>query len=214
MASDDQSGELAPPASGDVAPPPVRSDVPPPPTQKGELAPLHRGEDLPPLVVDYATILQTAQTNHLGLSQAADQKASILMGATFVIFTLAVGQGKEMPPLPLAILGAFAFASAMLAVSVVMPAVRPRHANKNAPINLLFFGSFCRLTEREFIEALRDRVRDDNDALEMMARDLYQNGQVLAHKKYRLLGYAYRVLLAGLIASLLAFIWQVVLPSL
>jgi hypothetical protein len=30
-----------------------------------------------------------------------------------------------------------------------------------------------------------------------MARDLYQNGVVLARKKYRLLGYAYRTFLSA-----------------
>lgn len=167
----------------------------------------------PPLVPNYVHVVRTAQTMHLSLSQMADQKASILMGATFVIFTIAVGQAKGgTPPLPLAILGAFAFLSAILAVSVVMPSIRPRHAERTTPVNLLFFGSFVQLSEAEFIEALRARVRDDNDALEIMARDLYQNGRVLAHKKYRLLGYAYRVLLVGLVASLGAVIWKIVWP--
>jgi hypothetical protein len=40
----------------------------------------------------------------------------------------------------------------------------------------------------------------------MMARDLYQNGTVLERKKYRLLGYAYWIFLAGLIASCTAFV--------
>ncbi len=170
--------------------------------------------DLPPLVPNYVHVVRTAQTMHLSLSQMADQKASILMGATFVIFTLAVGQAKGgMPPLPLAILGAFAFCSAILAVSVVMPSM-PKRRDDEAPVNLLFFGSFVRLSEAEFIEAMRARVRDDNDALEMMASDLYQSGQVLARKKYRLLGYAYRVLLVGLVASFGAVIWEIARPHL
>jgi len=41
---------------------------------------------------------------------------------------------------------------------------------------------------------------------EAFARDIYQNGKVLAGKKYRLLGWAYRVLLAGLVASLAAYV--------
>jgi hypothetical protein len=40
---------------------------------------------------------------------------------------------------------------------------------------------------------------------EAMAHDIYQNGQVLAHKKYRFLGYAYRILLTGLVASFVTF---------
>ena len=36
--------------------------------------------------------LRTAQNNTLRLSQMADQKASILMGATFLVFSIAVGR--------------------------------------------------------------------------------------------------------------------------
>ena len=39
-----------------------------------------------------------------------------------------------------------------------------------------------------------------------MIHDLYQNGMVLQRKKYRLLGHAYRIFLAGLTASFLAFV--------
>jgi hypothetical protein len=169
----------------------------------------------PPLVPNYVHVVRTAQAMHLSLSQMADQKASILMGATFVIFTLAIGQAKGgFPPAPLAILGGFAFVSAILAVSVVMPSLQTRRSDPEAPVNLLFFGSFVRLSENEFVEALRVAVQDDNDAMEIMARDLYQNGQVLAHKKYRLLGYAYRVLLIGLVASLGGLIWEAARPYL
>ncbi|MDB5678308.1 Pycsar system effector family protein [Sphingomonas bacterium] len=163
----------------------------------------------PPLVPNYVHVVRTAQTMHLSLSQMADQKASILMGATFVIFTLAVGQAKGgIPPLPLAILGGFAFVSALLAVSVVMPSIGTKRTDPDAPVNLLFFGSFVRLSEDDYVEALRERVRDDNDALEIMVRDLYQNGRILADRKYRLLGYAYLALMTGLAASLGAVIWE------
>jgi hypothetical protein len=39
----------------------------------------------------------------------------------------------------------------------------------------------------------------------MVARDVYQNGQVLAHKKYRLLRVAYSIFIVGLVASVVAF---------
>jgi len=41
-----------------------------------------------------------------------------------------------------------------------------------------------------------------------MLVDLYQNGTVLARKKYRLLGYAYRVFLFALTASFIPFVVQ------
>ena len=37
-------------------------------------------------------MLRTAQVNTLALSQMADQKASILMGATFLVFSILVSQ--------------------------------------------------------------------------------------------------------------------------
>src|SRR3954451_11570056 len=101
--------------------------------------------DHPPFPRNYIHVLRTAQTMHLSLSQMADQTASILMGATFVIFTIAVGQTKGgLPPLPVAVLGGFAFFSAMLAVSVVMPPIGAKRATPDGPVNLLFFGSFVR----------------------------------------------------------------------
>ena len=39
----------------------------------------------------------------------------------------------------------------------------------------------------------------------MVARDVYQYGQVLAHKKYRLLKIAYSIFITGMFASVAAF---------
>ncbi len=167
-----------------------------------------------PLTPNWVHVLRTAQMIHLQLSQMADQKASILMGATFVIFTLVLGQARGgMPPLPLAILGGFALLSAVFAVMVVMPAIGGGSGPK-PPLNLLFFGSFTQLSEADFVEGLRARLGEDHRALELMARDLYQNGQILSRKKYRLLGWAYRVLLLGLVASFVALLWQAAVAAL
>ena len=154
---------------------------------------------------NFIHVMRTTQQIHLQLSQMADQKASILMGATFVIFTITVGHtaNNGIPPLPLTILGAFAFVSAVLAVLVLLPAL----GSGRAPLNLLFFGSFVDLDEDEYVERLRTRIATDPGAFELIARDIYQNGQVLRRKKYRLLGWAYRVFLLGLVLSFVAFLW-------
>lgn len=158
-----------------------------------------------PFTPNYIHVMRTTQQMHLQLSQMADQKASILMGATFVIFTIAIGQGHgAMPPLPLAILGVFAFASAVLAILVVVPVTGRRREVQ--PLNLLFFGSFTALDEADFTARLREGVESDQGVFELMARDIYQNGQVLRRKKYRLLRYAYRVFLLGLVLSFGAFV--------
>jgi hypothetical protein len=149
-------------------------------------------------------LVRTAVLAQMQLSAMADHKASILMGATFVIFTIAVGHSDGAgAPLPLLILGGAAFLSALCAVVAVLPAVRYR---KSAPLNLMFFGSFTQLEEEDYIERLIERLGTDDSIYRTMARDIYQNGSVLAHKKYRLLGWAYRIFLAGLTASLAAFL--------
>ncbi|MGA9581286.1 MAG: Pycsar system effector family protein [Allosphingosinicella sp.] len=160
----------------------------------------------PPGAVHMARSAASAQMH---LSRMADQKASILMGASFVIFTLAVGHSEgKSAPLPLLILGGAAFLSAVLAALAVLPAVSYR---KGAPLNLLFFGSFARLEEEEYIERLLVELQSDDRMYRTMARDIYQNGIVLARKKYRLLGWAYRIFLAGLTASLAAFVVEALL---
>lgn len=159
----------------------------------------------PPLYPPNAVHLtRTAVLAQMQLSAMADQKASILMGASFVIFTIAVSQSDGgRAPLPLLILGGAAFLSALCAVAAVLPAVRYR---KRAPLNLMFFGSFTQLEEEEYIERLVERLGSDDSIYRTMARDIYQNGTVLAHKKYKLLGWAYRIFLVGLTASLVAFV--------
>ncbi len=169
-----------------------------------------------PPTPQYIHLLRTTQTIHLQLSQMADQKASILMGATFVIFTIAIGQAHgSTPPLPLAILGAFAFFSAVLAMFVVMPVTGSRKRRAQAPpLNLLFFGSFTSLDEADYIARMRREIATDDGVIALIARDIYQNGQVLKRKKYRLLGHAYRVFLVGLTLSFAAFVAQAAAPLL
>ncbi len=148
-------------------------------------------------------VIRTAQQIHVSLSQMADQKANMLLAATFVIFTIALGQARDMAePLPLLILGGGAFFSAIFAVLAVLPAANYRNAGG---INLLFFGSFSQLGEEDYVDRVIETIGDEEAAFRLMLRDLYQNGRVLERKKYRLLGYAYRIFLAGLVASGAAF---------
>jgi hypothetical protein len=161
---------------------------------------------------DAVHLLRTTQQVQYQLSQMADQKASMLLGITFVIFTITVGQARACaaPQPALLILGSAAFFAAILAVSAVLPSIRPPPPAEGGD-NLLFFGVFSRMTQEDFIAQLLDTVCDTRSVYEAFARDIYQNGRVLAGKKYRLLGYAYRVLLIGLILSFVAFVGPLVL---
>ncbi|MBV9883600.1 MAG: hypothetical protein JO276_11380 [Sphingomonadaceae bacterium] len=166
-------------------------------------------ETAPPASTTYPAnavhLLRTSQLAQISLSQMADTKASILMGATFVIFTITIGQARQGgAPIPLLILGGAAFFAAIFAVLAVLPKTVSR--KPNADSNLLFFGVFSQMTEGEFVEEVMRRLKTEEGFYRTMARDIHQAGSVLQNKKYRFLGIAYRIFLAGLVASCAAYI--------
>ena len=155
--------------------------------------------------VNAAHLMRTAQLAQLQLSAMADTKANILMGATFVIFTITIGQARGgAAPLPLLILGGAAFFSAIFAMLAVIPKIGRKAGGAGG--NLLFFGVFTAMDEEAFVAEITERIRTEDGIYRTMARDIHQNGMVLQHKKYRMLGWAYRVLLIGLVASGAAFV--------
>jgi hypothetical protein len=149
--------------------------------------------------------LRTAQTMTLSLSQMADQKASILMGAAFVVFSISVSRslGGHLP-WSLAILALFAFLSALLAAIAVMPSAGAAKVAEG-DANPLFFGHFTAMDKDEWTRAMLERFRTDEALFRAMLNDLYQNGQVLQRRKYRFLGYAYRTFVTGLVVTLVSF---------
>ena len=78
----------------------------------------------------------------------------------------------------------------------------------------MFFGSFTQIPEEEFIARLMTVISEPRTVYEAFAHDIYQNGTVLAQKKYKLIGFAYRVMLVGLSLSFIAFIVPMLLPGL
>lgn len=150
-------------------------------------------------------MVRTAQLNTLTLSQMADQKASILMGATFLVFSLSISRSLagEVPP-SLLLLAAFSFLSSLCAVMAVLPSVKKADP-ANISTNRLFFGHFAALDEDEWIDSVLEDMRADETVFRTMMHDIYQNGQVLAQRKYKFLALAYRIFIGGLLITLIAF---------
>src|SRR5690606_34900191 len=168
-----------------------------PATQPGPAAP--RAAE--PYSIHAIHAMRTAQQATLTLSQLADQKASMLMGASFVVFSLAVGRGLAGDlPWALAILAVFAFLSSLCAALAVMPSIG-RPAPADAPPNPLFFGHFHDREEDEWTREVLGELHADESVFRLMLHDMYQNGQVLHDRKYRFLGYAYRIFIAGLLVA-------------
>ena len=155
---------------------------------------------------DAIQAIRTASQAQYHLSAMADRKASMIMVASFVVFTICVAQATSRGhlPLPLLVLGISAFLSAVISAVAVMPTI---HAAKDlqGERNLMFFGGFADMKEDEYVAEMLNRLADQETFLAMVARDVYQNGQVLAHKKYRLLKVAYSIFITGMFASVAAF---------
>ncbi|CCA91575.1 MULTISPECIES: Pycsar system effector family protein [unclassified Novosphingobium] len=158
-------------------------------------------------------MVRTAMTNHAVLSQMADHKANILMGVTFLVFTLSVsafGGGNYRVSLLILVLSAFL--SALFAMAAVTPKVTPPKLSDDELDNLLFFGVFTGLPQEEFIDRAMQRAETDGRVLSTMLRDIYQNGVVLQRKKYRYLSYAFRTFRIGLVLAFAAFVLEAAVP--
>lgn len=170
-------------------------------------APQPKAEAPPAYTQNAYHMVRTALQANLTLSQMADQKASILMGATFVVFTLSVGQASKGPvPLALIVLGAAALISALFTITALMPSVAAPKGEVSEADNLLFFGIYAKLSEEEFTARVLPLLTSDEAIWRAMLRDMHQNGLVLARKKYRLLGLAYRSFLVGLVLTVVVFV--------
>jgi hypothetical protein len=150
-------------------------------------------------------LVRTLQNMTMQLSQMADQKASILMGATFVVFTIAIGQARQHDmPMALGVLAVFAFIAAVLAVTAVLPRTSPHSGAIGS--NILFFGNYSQMSEDDFVAAVQAHLLKEEDMLATMLRDIHQNGTMLARRKYRYLALAYRSFILGLTLTLIVFV--------
>jgi len=162
-------------------------------------------EPKPVLSVQAVQLLRTVQVNTMMLSQMADQKASILMGATFLVFSISVSRSLAGDlPWSLGLLAIFAFLSSLLAVMAVIPSIGKPPANVRP--NLMFFGHFAERDEEEWIAQVIGEFSDDEGVYRVMLHDIYQNGQVLQRRKYRYLRYAYSSFVVGLLLTLASFL--------
>jgi hypothetical protein len=153
-------------------------------------------------------LVRTAQLNTLTLSQMADQKASILMGATFLVFSLTVSRALvDEVSFAMVMLATTAFVSSLCAVIAVIPSVSKPKSENIVP-NKLFFGHFSGLDEAQWTQDVLEELHADEHVFRMMLHDIYQNGQVLQGRKYKFLSIAYRIFIFGLFATMVVYLLE------
>jgi hypothetical protein len=188
--------------------------------RRGSIRPMSEAEynpDLKPGDPGYVfpkevhNLLVAADTGHMALSEMADNKSSILMGASFVVFSLSIGDIAEgKASLPLLLLTAFSFMATLLGILTVRPGRPRRWKVTPETVNLLYFGSFTNISREAYVEQMVKVLSSEEETYRHLARSVYDHGCILKKEKYRWLFWSYTFFLAGLIVTGLAVIWELV----
>ena len=147
-------------------------------------------------------LLIAAYEGNWALSEMADNKASILMGASFVVFSLSiadVASGKAS--FPLLVLTLFSFAATVLGVLTVRPNRLPKFKMDPSNVNIMFFGSYANISREQYIEQVIKILSSEEETYKRLAKDIYDHGCALRSDKYRWLYWSYTLFLVGLVIT-------------
>lgn len=148
---------------------------------------------------EYINVLASAHAGNLELSNMADSKASILLGASFVVFGLSISDiAAGQASVPLVVLTLFSFIATVLGVLTVRPARLLDWKVEPGKANIMFFGSFTNVTKEQFVEQCVDTLASPEEAIRAMARDIYDHGKLLKSDKFRWLYWSYTAFLWGM----------------
>ncbi|MBA3667410.1 MAG: hypothetical protein H0W65_06780 [Sphingomonas sp.] len=156
-------------------------------------------------------LLIAANATNITLSGMADTKASILMGASFVVFSMSIGdlaEGKASAPL--LVLTLFSFIATVFGVLTVRP---NRMKATKAPVpaeqvNILFFGSYTNTPREEFVDEAIKVLSSEEETYRRLAADLWDHGRLLRDDKFRWLYWSFTAFLIGMLATAGAVIFQ------
>lgn len=158
-------------------------------------------------------LLVAANTTNITLSGMADSKASILLGASFVVFSLSIGNIAEgKADFPLLVLTSFSFIATIFGVLTVRPnrmrkAKVPVSGNK---VNILFFGSYIDCPREEYVDEVMRVLSSEEETYRRLARDLWDHGHILRDDKYRWLYWSFTFFLYGMIATAVSLVVELV----
>ncbi len=160
------------------------------------------------------TMLRLTSTNHIQLSEMADNKANILISVNAIIISviLSVLLRKLQTDPYLTIPTLIFLLASVITIIIAILATRPKVTSGvfndddiiNKKTNLLFFGNFHRVPQEKYERAMRTMMRDSDYLYSSIVQDIYHLGKVLG-KKYKLIRLAYNVFMIGIIMSVLAF---------
>ena len=132
--------------------------------------------------------------NHIELIRIADSKARTLLIASSIVLTLSIGEIEQIQFL---IISIFSLITAFLSVIVIVP--REHSTNR---VNLMYYKSFLNVSEEEYVNLVKNTLKDKEKIIEEYARDIYSLGYRTLKKKYKYLNIAVYTFISGFILSL------------
>ena len=156
-------------------------------------------------------LLIAAYDGNWSLSEMADNKASILMGASFVVFSMSIGDiadGKAS--LPLLVLTLFSFIATVFGVLTVRPnkMVVTKDPIPPEKINILFFGSYTNAKRDDYINEMMKVLSSEEETYRRLTADLYDHGKVLRDDKFSWLYWSFTLFLLGMVLTACAVVYQ------
>lgn len=168
------------------------------------------------------TMFRTTSSNHLMLSQMADNKANILITINSIILSVVVSvllrKLEEDPRLvvPTILLVTVCLATIVFAILATRPNVSAgrftRDDVKNKKTNLLFFGNFHGMNVEDYEWSMKQMMKDADYLYGSLIKDIYYLGKVLG-KKYKFLRIAYNIFMFGFVLAILSFVVVMMSPQ-
>lgn len=154
------------------------------------------------------TLFRLVSKNHYTLNTMIDRKSNILISINALIMSIIIGtvfsQLDRDPHLiyPTVMM----LLTNLIAITFAVLATRPelRHGNKKTA-NLLYFGNFRDMEEKEYSDQLTDLIYKGDELYKSIAMDTFHLGKSIT-RKHSLLRKSFDVFLVGVILSVLAFI--------
>ena len=169
------------------------------------------------------TMFRTTSSNHLMLSQMADNKANILITINSIILSVVVSvlirKLEEDPRLvvPTIMLVSVCLTTIVFAILATRPNVSAgrftRDDVKNKKTNLLFFGNFHGMNVEDYEWSMKQMMKDADYLYGSLIKDIYYLGKVLG-KKYKFLRIAYNIFMFGFVLAILSFVVVMMSPQL
>jgi hypothetical protein len=148
-------------------------------------------------------LLRTAQQNALALSAMADQKASVIMGAAFVIASIVLPSATTDGVSAVQItMGITSVVAGLLAALSLLPGHIKKGPPFNAESNPLFYGAVANMTREDYLATMNEIIEDDAKIYDAILWDIHASLHAPA-RKFQMLRYSYISLMVGMVASLL-----------